>query len=380
MMKQKITLLLVGLFILSCGAGPEKGTLEEKKAELEKYKKELAEIQKKIKDLEEWIAANDTSVDSQKKAKVAIAEVKPKQFMHFIELQGMIDSEDNAFVGPAIPGLVTSINVKEGDLVGRGRVMATTESSNLQSALVEIQTSLDLATIAYEKQKRLWDQNIGSEIQYLQAKSNMESLQARKKSIQSQIAMTRIVAPFRGTVDAIKVQVGEMANPGMSGIRVVNLDKMKATANVSDTYISNVKKGAPVIVEVPDLGISMDAKITFVSKSVNSTTRSFTVDVKLSNKDKMLRPNLVAKVLINDETIEDAIVVPSKVIQSSINGEHYVMLAEKKDGLFIAKKVIVETGSDYRGETVILSGIKEGDIVVTEGYVDLIEGQFINGN
>jgi RND family efflux transporter MFP subunit len=378
-MKRFITILTLGVFLFSCGGGKGTSELEKKKSELATKKQKLVELQKQIAELEAYIAKNDTSDKTPKKKLVNMKTVTVGEFQHFIDIQGTVDSEDNAFVSPAAPGLITSINVKVGDKVGKGTVMASTESSALQSALVEVETALDLATIAYDKQKRLWDQKIGSEIQYLQAKTQMESLQARKKSVQGQLAMGKVIAPFGGTVDDITVKLGEMASPGYNGIRVINLDHMKATAKVSDTYISKIKKGAMVTVYIPDIDKTYETKISFVGQNVSSQSRSFNIDIKLDNKDKTLRPNLIAKIKINDETIKDAIVIPSKILQKNIDGSPYILIAEKQaNGTLKAKKVDIELGSDYGGNTVVKNGLKAGDVIITEGYQDLIDGQVIS--
>lgn len=376
MSKRIITILTLSALLFSCG-GSVKNELEKNKEKLNKKREELIKLQKEIKELEDYIAKNDTSDKSSKNKLVNLLEIKTQPFEHYIEIQGTIDSDENAFVSPAAPGLITGINVKVGDRVGRGTVMASTESSALQSTLIEVNTALDLATIAYEKQKRLWDQKIGSEIQYLQAKTQKESLEARKKAVQGQLTMTKVIAPFSGTVDEVTVKLGEMASPGFNGIRVVNLDNMKATAKVSDSYISKIKKGANVVVYVPDIDKEFESKVSFASQAISSQSRTFTIDVKLNNKEKFLRPNLIAKIRVNDETIKEAIVIPSKILQKNIDGSYYILVAEKKGSVLTAKKVNIETGSDYNGQTVVTSGLKPGDMVITDGFQDLIDGQMI---
>lgn len=376
MSKRIITILTLSALLFSCG-GSVKNELEKNKEKLNKKREELIKLQKEIKELEDYIAKNDTSDKSSKNKLVNLLEIKTQPFEHYIEIQGTIDSDENAFVSPAAPGLITGINVKVGDRVGRGTVMASTESSALQSTLIEVNTALDLATIAYEKQKRLWDQKIGSEIQYLQAKTQKESLEARKKAVQGQLTMTKVIAPFSGTVDEVTVKLGEMASPGFNGIRVVNLDNMKATAKVSDSYISKIKKGANVVVYVPDIDMEFESKVSFASQAISSQSRTFTIDVKLNNKEKFLRPNLIAKIRVNDETIKEAIVIPSKILQKNIDGSYYILVAEKKGSVLTAKKVNIETGSDYNGQTVVTSGLKPGDMVITDGFQDLIDGQMI---
>lgn len=370
---KKLFYVIIAIVLISCG-GSE---LETKKKKLEEVKTKISDLEKEMKELEKYISENDTSIKNEKKQKkVKLAEVKIQPYSHFFEVQGIVDSEENAFVSPAMPGLITAINVKEGDLVGRGTVLASTEAGALQNSLLQLKTNLDLAVIAYDKQKRLWDQNIGSEIQYLQAKTQKESLEAQKKALESQLAMTRVIAPFNGTVDEVKVKLGEMASPGFTGIRVVNLDKIKVVAKVSDTYINKVKQGAPVQVIIPDVNQIIDTKISFVSKAVNMATRSFTIEVKLNNKEKLLRPNLIAKVNINDEFIDKAIIVPSNTLQKNLDGSTYLLVAEKQsDGKYFSKKANVEIGSNYNGFTVIKSGLTEGQQIIVEGFDDLVEGQ-----
>jgi RND family efflux transporter MFP subunit len=287
-----------------------------------------------------------------------------------------VDSDENVFVSPETPGVITNIRVKEGDKVSKGTVMASSDASALLSGLEEVKTSLTLATTAYEKQKRLWDQKIGSEIQFLQAKANKESLESRMASIQAQIDMTRIKSPISGTVDQVSVRLGEMGSPGMNGIRVVNLDKMKIVANVADTYLERLKKGSPVVIELPDINKTIESKISFVSQVINPQNRSLNIEVNVSNKEKDLKPNMIAKVRIQDEVVDTAVVVPSNIIQRSGEGEEYILVAEKTtDGKLFARKRVIEAGSQYSGKTVILKGLQPGDVIITAGYQEIVDGQ-----
>lgn len=376
-MKYKSTLsVFIILLLFSCGGSSSKNDLESKRNQLSKYKSQLEEIKNKISELEKEIAKLDTSTGNSLKSKiVSIDTLKLQPFIHYIELQGQVDSEENVFVSPEMPGIINSIKVKEGDKVGRGSVMATTEAGALLNTLEEVKTALALATTTYEKQKRLWDQKIGSEIQYLSAKTNKESLEARLAAVQSQINMTRIKSPISGTVDAVDVKLGEMCSPGMNGIRVVNLDKMKVVANVADTYLKKIKKGNSVIIELPDIGMTIESKISFVSQVINPRNRTISIEVKVPNKEKMIKPNMVAKVKINDEMIDTAIVIPSNIIQSTTDGTNYVLIAETENGKMVARKREITTGTFYAGNTMITSGLKQGDVIITSGYQEVVNGQ-----
>jgi RND family efflux transporter MFP subunit len=373
-MKNIIVISGVAALLWACG-GAASGDLEARKKKLDKYKSQLQELELKIAELEKEIALMDTTGSSGLKTRlVKVDTLKGSQFVHYIDIQGTIDSDENIMVSPEMPGVITAIHVKEGDRVSRGTLLANMDASALSNTLEEVKTSLALATTAYEKQKRLWDQNIGSEIQYLQAKTQKESLENRVKTIEAQIAMTRMKSPIAGTVDAVNVKIGEMANPGMSGIRVVNLDKVKVKAMVSDNYIANIRKGDDVLIELPDIGKVISSKISFVGQVINQQNRSFAIEVNLDNKEKMLRPNMIAKLKINDQKLEDVLVVSSNLIQRA-GKQRFIMVAVNENGKYVARKREVTTGSEYDGKTVITSGLSKGDLIIVSGQNEVVDGQ-----
>lgn len=373
-MKNIIVISGVAALLWACG-GAASGDLEARKKKLDKYKSQLQELELKIAELEKEIALMDTTGSSGLKTRlVKVDTLKGAQFVHYIDIQGTIDSDENIMVSPEMPGVITAIHVKEGDRVSRGTLLANMDASALSNTLEEVKTSLALATTAYEKQKRLWDQNIGSEIQYLQAKTQKESLENRVKTIEAQIAMTRMKSPIAGTVDAVNVKIGEMANPGMSGIRVVNLDKVKVKAMVSDNYIANIRKGDDVLIELPDIGKVISSKISFVGQVINQQNRSFAIEVNLDNKEKMLRPNMIAKLKINDQKLEDVLVVSSNLIQRA-GKQRFIMVAVNENGKYVARKREVTTGSEYDGKTVITSGLSKGDLIIVSGQNEVVDGQ-----
>lgn len=372
--KQAGSIVLSALILSSC-AQSESADLDAKKKKLGKYKVEVQELEQKIKNLEIEIASLEPSSNNGLKTRlVKVDTLQTSTFEHFIEVQGTVDSDENIYVSPEMNGVITSIYVKEGDKVTRGKSMAQLESGALTNSLQEARTALGLATTTYEKQKRLWDQNIGSEIQYLQAKTNMEAMQSRVKAIESQLNMTRIKSPISGTVDLVNVKLGEMASPGMSGIRVVNLDKMKVVAMISETYMTRVKKGDEVSINLPDAGLDLLAKVTFVSQVVNPANRSFKVEVALSNKDKVLKPNMIAKIKIKDEKLDNAMVVESNLIQR-VGNQSYIMVAETQNSSTIARRREITTGMEYNGRTVVLTGISFGDLIIISGQNEIVDGQ-----
>lgn len=372
---KKIVIISGFLTLLWACSGSNSENLEARKKKLETYKSKLQELELKIAELEKEIAKIDTAGKTGLKTRmVKVDTLQESEFSHFIEIQGTVDSDENIMVSPEIPGIITAIYVKEGDNVTRGSLLASMDASALINTLEEIKTSLALATTAYEKQKRLWDQHIGSEIQFLQAKTQKESLESRAKSIEAQIAKTRIKSPINGTVDAVNVKLGEMANPGLSGIRVVNLDKVKVKAMVSDNYIARIRRGDEVWIEFPDIGKQITSKINFVGQVINQQNRSFSVEIHIDNKEKLLRPNMIAKLKIKDQKLQNVLVVSSNLILR-IGNQRFIMIAENQNGKYVARKREITIGSEYDGRSVVTSGLNKGDLIITSGQNEVVDGQ-----
>ncbi|MCZ2444541.1 MAG: efflux RND transporter periplasmic adaptor subunit [Flavobacteriales bacterium] len=372
--KQIGTIVLTSILLWSC-VQSESAELTAKKKKLEKYKTQVQDLEQKIKALEIEISHLDNASGNGLKTRlVKVDTLRLGSFEHFIEVQGTIDSDENIFVSPEMNGVVTDIYVKEGEQVNKGALLAQLESAAIANSLQEAKTGLALATTAYEKQKRLWDQNIGSEIQYLQAKTNMESLQSRVKAIEAQLNMTRIKSPISGTVDLVELKLGEMASPGRTGVRVINLDKMKAKAMISETYLKQVKNGDEVHIQLPDMGMEITSKLTHVSQVVNPFNRSFQIEVTLNNKDKFLKPNMIAKIKIKDQKLDNVWVVESNLIQR-IDNQSFLMVSVLEDNKPVARKKEIEIGLEYNGKTVVTSGLKTGDLIITSGQNEVVDGQ-----
>lgn len=375
MKKYNIILVALVLFIAACT--PPKTELDKKRKELADVNAKIDELKAKAKVIETEIAKLDTAAAGILKNKnVKVEEIKPSEFDNFIEVQGMVDSDENVMVNTTQPGIITAINVKEGDVVRKGQILATTDANIINKSIDQLQTNLDLATIAYDKQKRLWDQKIGSEIQFLSAKTQKESLEKQLKTLQSQIDLTVIKSPINGVVDDINVKIGEMASPSFTGIRVVNLSNIKVVAKVSDNYIAKVKKGQSVIVRFPDANYEITAPVSFVS-SVIGANRSFNVEVKVNNKGAMIKPNMVASLLISDQKLSNVLVVPSNAIEHTATGNYLMVVTGTKDK-YTASRRKVEIGVEYNGRTIVTEGLKEGEKVITFGFQDVVDGQPIS--
>jgi len=357
--------LSAALALSSCGS-------PNKKAELESLKKEQSEIKDKIATLE---AEMNKSGELKKDAGtyVALTTVETAPFSHLIEVQAKVEGDENVQVSPEMPGTIARTFVKVGDKVSPGTVLAELENSVYMKNLAELQSARDFTNTLYQKQKTLWDQKIGTEIQFLQAKNGLESVDRKIATVKQQLETMRIKSPINGTVDAMDLKAGQAFSPGMPGLRVVNFSKLKIQADVAEAYISKVKKGDFVEVYFPDLKSSVKANITYVGKVIDAINRTFRVEVNIPSNENSLHPNQVAIVRIADYSSKNAIALPMAVVQNTPEGS-YLFLADNGT----AKKQMVKPGLNYAGKLEILEGVKAGDQVITSGYQNLIDGQKIS--
>ncbi|MEO6190194.1 MAG: efflux RND transporter periplasmic adaptor subunit [Saprospiraceae bacterium] len=367
-------IVILSLLLVYC---KQKATLSPTE-EVEQLKANILASNKRIKELEIIIQQSDTSSLSKiKKAKKVIVDtIKLQDFQHYVEAQGMVDAELNVLAAPQMPGVILRINVKEGDYVRIGQILASMDANSIRQGIEEVKTGLALATTMYEKQKSLWEQNIGSEAQYLMSKNQKEQLEKKIVTLNSQLSMSTIKSPVNGTIDEIKVKIGEMASPGINGIRVVNNSKLKIKAKLSDMYSHLVKKGNTVLIYFPDTEKEIESTLSFVSQAVNMSSRTILVEANLPSSPEF-KSNQTAKIKINDSKLKNVIVINSNLIQKSINGEDYVLVSELQDGIYRAKKKVIEVSTEYNGYSVIKSGLKKGETIISMGYIELVDGQII---
>lgn len=366
------TALALGLN--SCG-NQSNPTLAEKKDQLALLKNEKTELDKKIQLLEAEIAQIDTTAASEQKVKtVAINPVQTAVFRHFVSVQGQLEAEDDVMVTSKMPGMVTSIRVKEGDLVKQGQVLAMLDDEVLRKSIEEVKIGLDQINILYNKQKQLWDQKIGTEVQFLQLKNQKEGLEKKLETLKSQLGQSLVTAPFSGVIDAVYIKSGSMASPGIPLMQLVNTQNLKATAKVPDSYVAYIKTGDKVNLEFPDLKKTVEASVSYVGRVVDPVSRTFKIEVKLSALSQELKPNLLALVHINDKTIDKAVVIDENIVQATETGK-IVFVAEEQNGKKIARQKLVSTGLSYRGKVEIVSGLQPGDQLITVGFQDLYENQ-----
>ncbi len=362
---KKISLLLIVVITFAACSGDKKGNNAE---QLAKLKKERADLDAKISKLEAG------TVDTTKKAtSVSVITLQPTNFSAYIEVQSAVMGDQNVYATPQAPGTVTSISVKAGDHVAQGQVLATLDAAQIEQQIKGQDAQLQLTKSLYEKQQKLWAQNIGTEVQLLQAKTNYEAALKGKEATMAGRNMYRIISPISGIVDQIDAKIGQMSgvvgNPG--GIRVVNNTQLKAEANLGENYLGKVATGDKVTLILPDIQDSITTKLSYVAQAVDPVSRSFVAQVKL-NSDKKLHPNMSCIMRITNYEHNGAIVVPVTLIQKTAAGE-MIYIADGNT----AKSVNITTGKNSNGMVEVLSGLKEGDKVINEGFREVDNGEAI---
>lgn len=349
-----------------------------KQAELIKLKKQHDDLAIQIKTLEAELDQNNAPGD-QNLVDVAVTPALAGEFDHFVEVQGRVDGEDNIAVSAQVPGAITAVYVKEGQVVRKGQVLAQIDNAVMQQQLGNLEQQLEFATNIYNKQKVLWDQRIGSEVEYLTSKNTKESLEKNLAALKDQIEMTKIKSPINGSVEEINLKVGQLASPGMPAVRVVNFSSVKVVADIAEAYAPVIKPGNKVKIYFPDFKTEIESEIHFTSKYINPTNRTFSTEMKLSPGSMDYRANMIAVVKINDYHNPSAITVPITLIRETQAGK-YIYVAREENGSFIARRQNVSVGSIYNGLAELTAGIQAGDKIITTGFNSLIEGQHVHVN
>ncbi|WBO84457.1 efflux RND transporter periplasmic adaptor subunit [Hymenobacter yonginensis] len=365
-------------FLLTLGLLTACGGEKDPQAELAKLKKEQAANQAKIAELEAKSGAKAEGAAAQT-TPVSVIKVAPESFKSYLELQGRVDFDQNANVSARAAGTLTSLRVQRGDRVSKGQTLATVDASILDASIAELRTRMDLARVVYEKQSRLWKQEIGTEIQYLQAKNNYQALQRNLATLNQQRALYTVVAPFSGTVDDVLPKLGETVAPGAPVVKLISSSGTgKILADVSEAYASRIKAGDQALVTIPDLGgEELPATVRVVSSTINPTSRTFTTELRLSgSKAGQLRPNMVANVRIQNYARQSATVLPVDLVQKDEQNS-YVLVVSDKGGKKVAAKRIIQTGQTYNGKVEVTGGLQAGDQVISAGYQTLNEGQLV---
>jgi RND family efflux transporter MFP subunit len=365
---------ITGIFLILAGCGTKSG---DKQARLDQLKKERDKLTEEIIKLEKELTPANTVLSTM----VTIEPVTKKTFEHYIEVQGRIDGNENIAVNPRNQGgTVIKILVHEGDAVKKGQVLAELDAEVLKQQLTDLKNKLAFVTDIYNRQKSLWDQKIGSEVQYLKAKNDMESVENGIATLDEQIKMSVISAPITGTVEDIPIKVGQLASPAspIPAFRIVNFSKAKALADVGEAYSAKVNTGDQVKIFLPDLNQELTERITFASKYINPTNRTFLVEAAINASNITFRANMIAVLRIKDYGNPAAIAIPQNYIQNSRDEGQFVFIAVEENGKKVARKCTITPRITYNGLTEIVNGLKEGDQIITAGYKDLYNGQPID--
>ncbi|MDO5972524.1 efflux RND transporter periplasmic adaptor subunit [Flavivirga aquimarina] len=383
-MKNIYSLVIVTLLLTSCGSDKKmsvediiaSGNLEQIRQKKTELDASAQEISSQLRQLELEIK----KLDPQERIPlITTFAAKEAIFNHFVELQGNVSTKKNLVIYPEYSGTLARVYVKEGQKVVKGQMLAKIDDGGLSQQVAQLQIQAELAKTTFERQERLWNQKIGSEIQYLQAKSTYEAQQRAVNQLQQQVGKTVVRAPFSGTIDDVISEQGSVVAPGQSQLfRIVNLQDMYIESDVPERYISNITPGKNVQVEFPVLGKKMDAEIRQAGNFINPANRTFKIEVAVSNKDKSIKPNLTAKLKINDYTNEKAILIPQSIISENAEGDQYVYtVTDKVENKAKAKRVIITTGKTQGDDIEVLSGLANGSEIIDEGARSVKDGQDI---
>lgn len=373
-MKRGIYFLILSAALASCNNADD---IEAKKEKLKELRTEEASLGKEIRDLEKEIALAGGEFSARKLVPVDTSILQPGPFAHSIEVFGTVDSDNNIEVHPETSGPVEDIKVYKGAKVKKGQLLAVIDNSVISQSIKEVQTSLELANTLYEKQKRLWEQKVGTELQFIEAKNRKESLEKKLGTLNSQLAMSYVKAPISGVVDDVFLNEGEMASPAGPIFRVVNSAASKVEADISEAYLGKIKKGDVVKVEISSIQESVEGKVTSVSEYINPANRTFKVTIDVGKYAKSLKPNMLTRISIYDYKTDKALVIPNNVIQYDQKG-NFVFVVNKAGKDFKVVKKYIETDLASSDGTIIKSGVKPGDAVVVSGQRAVTDGEKVS--
>ena len=375
----KFILILISFTILTMACAPSNENptdLEGKKALLKTKNSELKTLKAAIDSLESEIAALSPEKKIKRKP-ITLDTIQLQEFNRFVDVQASVQSSDVVNISSETGGRILMINAKEGQAVRRGQLIATLDLEAVDKQIQELEVSQSLAVTVYERQKRLWDQNIGSEIQFLEAKNNKERLEKTIESLKLQLSKRNVYAPISGVIDREFVKQGEMTSPGMPLAQILNARKLKIVADVTEKYLGQLKKGDKVKIFFPALNQEMERRITLIGRSIDPTNRTFKIEIETPNPKGVLKPNLLADVSFNDFSQKEAIVVPISLLQEEVSGDQYMFIATKENGELIARKKIVEISESYDGKVIVTKGLNPNDLIILEGARSITDGEYL---
>jgi len=365
---KKLVILFSAAAILVSSCGEQEVSIEAKQTQLKTLKSDLVNLKGSIKSLEKELVGTH-AVREILKVPVRVKTLNPETFHHYIEQPGTVSSKANVLVSAEMGGLVTAISASEGDWVEQGTTIITLDAEVMQNNVTELEYALALAKTTFERQESLWAQKIGSELQYLQIKNQFQSLENKFAAANAQLEKLNISAPISGTLEEIFVNTGELAAPGRPAFRIVNAKHVVIEADVAERYSNILKKNTPVNIKFNSIGASRKAKLNFIGQVINPANRTFRVNIELDNKSGELKPNAVASLEIRDFSSNVAMVVPSQIVKKDMRGD-YLFIA--KNGA--AQKTYITMGLSQKDKSMILEGLNAGDVIITEGYNEVVGG------
>lgn len=379
-MKKILIIITLSILLIACNSSEKNQSIDSIIAskDVKAITAKKTELQLQLTQIDEALAALD--VNKEVEALVTAIKLKDTTFNHYLEVQGSVNTNENVLIQPEFPGNLVQLNVKAGQRVSKGQVLGRTDDGGMSQQLASAENQYALAKTTFERQKNLWNQKIGSEIQYLQAQAQMISAQKAVAQINAQIAKTVIRAPFSGTIDEVYVEKGEVVSASPQGLmRIVNLGNMYVSTSIPETYIGKLKIGTEVDVFLTSLNKTYKGRVRQIGNFINPNNRSFGIEVSVPNPENLLRPNQVAKMKVIDYVSKNAVVVPTNVIQQDSKKNSFVYTVINSTGKSgIAKKVIVKTGQSSDNVTEILSGLDSDAIIVTEGMNTISDGMKLN--
>jgi membrane fusion protein, multidrug efflux system len=373
-------ILLVAIFATACNNNDnENGDVQSIRQQISEYNRQIVEMSQKVSELERKLEELGEVPQNRVRTPVTVTEIMPQPFDHYFKVNASVEAIQEAMISPETNGQIREISVRKGERVKRGQVLARLNTSVIENNIAEVKTSLQLAQTVYNRQKSLWEQEIGSEIQYLEARNNYESLQSRLKSLESQLDMAVMRAPFDGVVDEIFAKEGELAMPGTYVMQLLNLRDLYVNADVSESFLPMINPSDKVILRFsafPDF--EEEVPVYRMGNVINPENRTFRLQLRINNPQERFKPNMVASMSIRSYTAKDALVVPSILIKQDTQG-HYVYVAEKNDeGDMVAQKVYIERGLSGEGRTMVKSGIREGDLLINQGHNRVNDGTLVS--
>lgn len=376
-----IIIALLGLTVISCGPkeAPSPDTLEGKKALLDEKEKEVKELQASITKLQEEIIAMSPELQ-EKPVMVEQQLLESGTFTRYIDIQGMVSADDRANVVSEVPGRILTLTAKEGDYVKKGQLIATIDMESVKKQVEEINTALSLAKDVYDRQSRLWEQRIGSEVQYLQAKNNVERLEKTKETLAHQLTKANVYAPISGVVDMENIKQGEVASPGMPILMLLNTSKLRVKTDLPERFLKVVKRGDIVNLNFASVGAEMKGKVSKFGRSIDAANRTLEVEIMPLGSTRLLKPNLMAEVQVEEFSKPNTLTVPSEYVLQQLDGTEYVFVIVADGDESRAAKRIITTGEDADGVVEVLSGLKAGERIVSRGARTVSDGALLAFN